>query len=1190
MCRFARLTRSSPKRLPHNGSRAAPCRSPGRPTHSRNCASRELLAALLALGFPFLLHAVPLRGIPFSEVAFSDAFWAPRLETNRLTTIPHLLRELEKQGSLGEFRILAGEQSETYHGYMWGDSDVYKTLEGIAATLCLHADSLLAQQSDHLIGSILAAQAPDGYLFPHLQLTEPGYRHFADETSRTCESYSIGHLIEAAVLDHRLTGRTNFLAVARQAADLLRRTHAGGDLLRLSGHPEIELALIKLYEVTGEQAWLDLASSLVENARRGTTAWSQGHPPLGTDEAQGHAVAMLYLYSAATDVARLKGDAALTDLMLRKWTNIVSRKLYLTGGLGHSQHGEGFARDYDLPNDIAYCETCAAIANVFWQQRLFLASGDSAYVDVLERSLYNNVVAGVALEGNRFFYVNPLTADGRRQFNQGLNTRFAWTGCPCCPVNLVRLIPRVGDYFYAAQGDEVFVNLFAAGQARIPTPNGVLALRQDTRYPWDGRVRIEILAAPEEPVTLHLRIPGWAKGRPLPSDLYRYADPGAEPVTLSLNRQPAPATEMKGYAVLRRVWHPGDCIELNLPMPVRRVLANEKVKDDAGHVAVERGPLVYCAEGADHDGQALNLILPDQAPLKAEAQPGLLGGITVIKAAGQRTAMDGSRRTESAALHLIPYYAWNHRGPGPMTVWLPREIHAAPLPYDTSKWVGANYTPAYAANQVQMWHEFKPDIIERELAAAQKQLGITSLRVYLHNLVYDAEREPFLARLEEFLAICNRHGIRPGFTFFDDCWNHTNITLQTQPPVDGRHNGRWAALQDAERKEENLPKFKAYVQDVIRAHRQDPRVLWWETYNEPNLADAFTARLRELAYGWAKEVQPSQPVIACWDDHPFTDIVDAHNYDDDFSGRWNQQADLNPTKGTLFTEAGARWYGRKPRSNGSPIEVIHWLRTRRAAGKTVPGVYLCWELMVGNSHCRWYWGTPDGTPEPAIPWCGLLWPDESPVSWAEAEAIRSYTTGQQRALLFEDFESYEEAEPKLPPGWTRFAEAEANTGCHWLPLSGRTKVVSGDPSWSDYLLEATVMLKGTDGNAGLAFRVTEPGPGADQMRGYYAGFSPSTLYLGRMNNAWEPQATVDLSKRPNKVQLDTWHLLRVVVAGNRIRVWFDPRHDDTKPLLDIRDDKAPILKGAVGLRVFNASAWFDDVVVLPLSVLEGQTP
>ena len=1142
---------------------------------------------LSALVVGFLATAATPQGVPFTDVTFSDTFWAPRIETHRVATIPHLLRELERQGSLGGFRILAGDRSEAYRGYMWGDSDVYKTLEGMTAAGRLQPDPALAQRADQILQSIAAAQTPDGYLFPHLQLTEPGYRRFSDETSRTCESYSLGHLIEAAVEHHRLTGATNFLAVACRAAELLRRTHAGGELFRVSGHPEVELALVKLHEVTGDPRWLELAASLIENARHLPTAWSQGPPPLADEEARGHAVAMLYLFAAATDVARLRGEAELADLLRRKWTNLVERKLYLTGGLGHSRHSEGFGGDYDLPNDLAYAETCAAIANVFWQHRLYLASGDPAYLDVLERSLYNNVLAGIALSGDRFFYVNPLEADGRRAFNQGQPDRFAWTGCPCCPVNLVRLIPRVGDYFYAVQSNRAYINLFAEGQARLRLSAGELVLRQRTRYPWDGRVRVEIVSAPAPAVGLHLRIPGWARGRPLPGDLYRYADPTAAPVTLRLNGELVPFTEEAGYGSLHRAWRPGDQLEFNLPMPVRRVLAHERVVQDRGCVAVERGPLVYCVEGVDHGGAALNLVLPDDATLTPVPRADLLGGVTVLEGTGQRvTATDSRRSTAPVPLRLVPYYAWNHRGAGEMTVWMPRTPSAARVPYDTAKWVGANYTPAYAANQVQMWHEFRPDIIEQELTAARRHLGFTTLRVYLHNLVYDAGRERFLARLEEFLAICHRHQIRPGFTFFDDCWNRSGITLATPPPVDGRHNGRWAALQDAERLDENLPKFQRYVQDVIRAHRNDPRVLWWETYNEPDLKNAFSVKLRELAYGWAKELAPSQPVIACWDDHPFTDLVNAHNYEDDFAGQWNRQADLNPRKGTVFTEAGARWYGGKPRSNGSPIEVIHWLRSRQAAGRTVPGVYLCWELMVGNSHCRWYWGTPDGTPEPAIPWCGLLWPDGSPVSYAEAEAIRSYTTGERRALLFENFQSLGGGRMQLPPGWTHFTDAAGEAGSRFLPLEGRSKLVAGDPAWTDYLLEATVLLKESKGNAGLVFRVNDPGPGPDQMQGYYVGFNTTMLYVGRMNHAWHPLATVDLSQRPAPVELNTWHRLRVAARGPRLQVWFDPLHDDTLPVLDIRDEAAPVLRGAIGLRVFETSAWFDDVVVLPVSVLD----
>ena len=336
-------------------------------------------------------------------------------------------------------------------------------------------------------------------------------------------------------------------------------------------------------------------------------------------------------------------------------------------------------------------------------------------------------------------------------------------------------------------------------------------------------------------------------------------------------------------------------------------------------------------------------------------------------------------------------------------------------PHRTSRWVGANYTPAGCVNAVQLWHEFPAEVIQRELAAAKEHFGITSLRVYLHNIPFDAEKDRFLQRIEEFLALCDRHGIKPGFVFFDDCWNHEGITLRSRPPVKGRHNGRWAACpQDVQRTEEKLPELKRYIQDVVRAHRRDGRVLWWEIYNEPRMKSDYSARLRKLGYRWAKEVGPIQPVICCWDDSPETDVVDAHNYGNNFSA-WDRQADLNPRKGTVFTEAGARWFAPR-RSNGEPIEVIDWLQRRKAAGKYVPGVYLCWELMVGNSNCRWYWGTKDGTPEPTIPWCGLMWPDCTPVSLAEAEAVRHYTTGRRRAMFFDDFQDAPAGRPTAAPG------------------------------------------------------------------------------------------------------------------------------------------------------------------------------
>lgn len=504
-------------------------------------------------------------------------------------------------------------------------------------------------------------------------------------------------------------------------------------------------------------------------------------------------------------------------------------------------------------------------------------------------------------------------------------------------------------------------------------------------------------------------------------------------------------------------------------------------------------------------------------------------------------------------------------------------LPAVAAPTDTSSWVGSNYTPAYCVNQVQMWSDFRPDVIEKELAAARNCYGINTLRVYLHNLVFDTERAEMLERIETFIRICDKNGIKPGFVFFDDCWNHEGIEAgEQQPPVPGRHNGRWAACpQDRERKEENLPKFKAYVQEIVKAHRTDKRVLWWEVFNEPN-SSAFSANLRKLGYQWVKEVKPIHPVLCCWDDSPETDIVDAHNYTADWSS-WDRQADMNPQKGTVFTEAGARWLAPRA-SNGSPTEVINWLRGRKAAGKTVPGVYLCWELMAGNSNCRWYWGTPDGTPEPTVPWCGLMWPDCTPVSYAEAEAIRSYTTGRSRALFYDDFEGNRSAEPERK-GWTFHGSASDSPGYQALPPN--CKLVTGKPEWADYVVEVAVMLKGTTGNAGLVFRANAPGPGTDELKGYYVGFDCNRLYLGKMNNNWQELASFDLTKLACKVEPEVWNRLRVAVKENRIQVWFNPMVNDPGLRIEYTDRSEPVLKGAVGIRTAGVQAWFDDIVVLP---------
>lgn len=597
----------------------------------------------------------PIAPVPFTDVTLTDSFWAPRQATNRQVTVEHNFREMEKQGSIGGFRILAGDKAEPYHGYMWGDSDVYKTLEGAGYMLRTNPDPRLERRVEEIIQWIARAQAPDGFIFPHLQITEPAYRQFSREITGTCESYSMGHLIEAAVEHYRLTGRTNFLSVATRAADRLARASQEEKLLAISGHPEVELALVKLYRATGRQEYLDLAGRLVSGHKTRAGLWSNGKPALGDHDIAGHAVAVMYLNSGAADVGVMTGDGALLDLLDRKWDRMVARKMYITGGVGHRRHHEGFAADYDLPDGPeAYCETCAAIANVFWSSRMFRARGDARYYDVVERVLYNNLAAGSGLSGDRFFYVNPLTAEAGSKAE-----RWAWHGCPCCPANLVRFWPRLSEYFFAVTETDLYVNLFAECEGRVSLAGKAVRVAQKTGYPWDGDVAIELSPAAPVEFALRVRIPGWAENRPLPSDLYRYIQSPGGAVELRVNGEPLNAPREKGYAVIRRTWKAGDRVEVRFPMPVNRVLAHESVSAAKGKIAIERGPLVYCAESCDNSGKVSDLVLPAAAPLSVERKEYLSQGISVIKS--------------KEAMTWVPYCVWGYRGPGEMKVWIRRQ-------------------------------------------------------------------------------------------------------------------------------------------------------------------------------------------------------------------------------------------------------------------------------------------------------------------------------------------------------------------------------------------------------------------------------------------------------------------------------------------------------------------------------------
>ena len=655
------------------------------------CARLVAVCAVLAiLGPAWAAEATkdyPLRPVPFSAVTVSGGFWGPRLETNRTVTVPYAFKKCEETGRISNFAKAAGLEQGKFEGTYFNDSDVYKVIEGAAYCLELHPDADLEKYVDGVIGKIAAAQWDDGYLYAFYSVPAHQPEKRWTNISRNHELYCAGHLMEAAVAYHEATGKRKLLDVAIRLADCIDSVFGPGKRCDPPGHEEVEIGLVRLYRATGERRYLDLAKFFLDQRGRpeghklyGT--YSQDHKPVTEQsEAVGHAVRAGYLYSAMADVAALTGDEAYRRAIGRIWEDVVGRKLYITGGIGSRGGGEAFGADYELPNATAYNETCAAIANALWNYRLFLLEGDAKYLDVLERVIYNGFLSGVSLEGDRFFYPNRLEVfDGER--------RAEWFGCACCPSNVCRFVPSIPGYIYAHREDDVYVNLFVGGAATVETAGRTVRLTQQTRYPWDGKVTIAV--EPDRPgrFALLVRLPGWARNRPVPSDLYRHLGEGGATPTLKVNGQAVALEMAKGFARIERQWQKGDTVDLDLPMPVRRVVAHEKVLDNKGRVAVERGPLVFCAEGVDHGPEGvLPLMLPDEAPLAAEFRGDLLGGVAVVCGQARLTRLTKDGSVEPAgeqALRLIPYYARAHRQPSQMTVWLARTPEAArPLSYPT---------------------------------------------------------------------------------------------------------------------------------------------------------------------------------------------------------------------------------------------------------------------------------------------------------------------------------------------------------------------------------------------------------------------------------------------------------------------------------------------------------------------------
>ena len=627
------------------------------------------------------IKGYPVAAVPFTDVTLTDDFWSGRIETNRTVTIPFGFKKCEEEGRIRNFAKAGGLMEGKYEGKMpFDDTDVYKIIEGASYSLTIHPDKELEKYIDDIIDKIAAAQEEDGYLTTWKTIdanttpaswVKPGPRWYNLGASH--ELYNAGHMYEAAYAHYRATGKKNFLNVALKNADLIAEVFGPRKKLTPPGHQIIEIGLLKLYRATNDKKYLDLAKFFLD--QRGNAAghklygaYSQDHKPVTEqDEAVGHAVRAVYMYAAMTDIAGMMNDSAYRSAVEKIWDNVVSKKIYITGGLGAKHEGEAFGDNYELPNKTAYNETCAAIGSVYWNNRMFLLTGDAKYIDVLERTLYNGLISGVSLSGNLFFYPNCLLSDGKYKFNQGSLTRKPWFDCSCCPSNVIRFIPSVPNYIYAHKDDCLYVNLFIAGKADVEMNKTSVEISQETDYPWDGKVVIKVNPKNSESFAVNVRIPGWAVGKPMPSDLYSYLSENPEKVTLKLNGEPIDIKTDKGYAVIDRKWSKGDTIELDLPMPIRRVIANENVKDDIGKTALVRGPIVYCAEWVDNDNKVLDMVVPDNAEFQTQYKKDLLNGLTVIT--GDILDESGNERKLTA----IPYYAWSHRGPGEMTVWMPRK-------------------------------------------------------------------------------------------------------------------------------------------------------------------------------------------------------------------------------------------------------------------------------------------------------------------------------------------------------------------------------------------------------------------------------------------------------------------------------------------------------------------------------------
>jgi hypothetical protein len=633
-------------------------------------------------------HGYPINPVPFTAVKVTPGtFWGQRLEASRKVTIPLAFSKCEETGRYTNFSNAAQhlkDPSKVFPvgGLSFDDTDPYKTIEGASYILQTYPDKKLVQYIDSVLDVIASAQEPDGYLYtsrtqnPQHPHEWAGDKRWSKEEDLSHELYNLGHMVEGAIAHYQATGSRKFLDIAIRYADVVCKEVGPnpGQACVVPGHQIAEMALAKLYLVTGDKKYLDEAKFFLDYRGKTTIThdYSQAHKPvIEQDEAVGHAVRAAYMYAGMADVAALTGDKDYIKAIDAIWDNIVSKKLYITGGIGATSNGEAFGKNYELPNMSAYCETCAAIGNVYVNYRLFLLHGDSKYYDVLERTLYNGLISGVSLEGNGFFYPNPLESMGQHQ-------RQAWFGCACCPSNICRFIPSLPGYIYAVKDKNVYVNLFLSNKSNLTVGGKKVALSQTTEYPWNGDITVNVDQNAAGQFAMKIRIPGWVRNQVVPSNLYQYTDGKRLGYTVTVNGSVVGAISTDGYYTIDRRWKKGDKVQIHFDMEPRTVRANNKVEADRGMVSIERGPIVYCAEHPDNSFDIMGALI-NQNPQFTLGKGEIAGTpVQTLTTSAQTLNFNkqGKLEAQDQTLTLIPYYAWCHRGSGKMRVWLPQDLNA----------------------------------------------------------------------------------------------------------------------------------------------------------------------------------------------------------------------------------------------------------------------------------------------------------------------------------------------------------------------------------------------------------------------------------------------------------------------------------------------------------------------------------